>query len=272
MHVAFPELTRTQRGPLLMRSATLDDAAFVFVETPDTGTPGTSLEEFCDQPHWAVVLRGPLTLELGRERIELLPGSAFHVPAGRPAHRIFADRRILIAGFVPLRREPDGETAGHHTTSDRPGVDLGLLTANGLATEDQGRVSVVAPATRSREPLADGEIAADSVLMGRWIFTAARFQRNTGYTRSWCDLPHYGLVLDGAIALEGEDEVEVAERGDVYACAAGPPGHRIEVTDTASIVDFTPLDTTLEARRVSDWRPRIAEPRTRARPIGQPAG
>ena len=101
------------------------------------------------------------------------------------------------------------------------------------------------------------------------VLTEARFGPTSGYTAGWCDAPHWGLVTDGSIALEFEDSVEILGTGDVYHCPPGPPGHRVEAADPATILDLTPLALLESGRRISPWRrpiPQEAE-RLEADPI-----
>jgi hypothetical protein len=54
-----------------------------------------------------------------------------------------------------------------------------------------------------------------------------------------------------------EDEVEIIGAGEAFYCPAGPPGHRIEVTDAATVMDLTPIEAMIRPGRVADWRPRL---------------
>ncbi|HVQ22542.1 MAG TPA: hypothetical protein VMT36_04665 [Candidatus Saccharimonadia bacterium] len=107
-------------------------------------------------------------------------------------------------------------------------------------------------------PLRRGQIEAESSLMGEWVLCAARFGGVSGYTTSWCDQPHWGIVIQGTIAIESESEVEIVGAGEAYYCPPGPPGHRIEVTDAATVMDYTPLDAMIRPGRVAEWRPRLS--------------
>ena len=88
--------------------------------------------------------------------------------------------------------------------------------------------------------------------MSRFVLTQARFGPGSGYTSEWCDAPHWGLVTAGRIAIEWEDDLEIVAAGDVYHCEGGPPGHRLEAADPASIVDLTPTDRL--GGRLAAWR------------------
>jgi hypothetical protein len=119
-------------------------------------------------------------------------------------------------------------------------------------------VAVTVAMTSEVVPLRRGQIEAESSLMGDWLLCATRFGGVSGYTTSWCDQPHWGMVIRGTIAIEWESEMEIVSAGDAYYCPPGPPGHRIEVTDAATIMDFTPVEAMIRTGRVAGWRPRIS--------------
>ncbi|MDQ2966114.1 MAG: cupin domain-containing protein [Chloroflexota bacterium] len=108
-----------------------------------------------------------------------------------------------------------------------------------------------------------GEIVASAVAMGDRILTRARFGPRSGYTSAFCDLPHWGLVTAGSLAIEWEDDVEVVTAGDVFRCASGPPGHRFIAADPAAMIDFTPAAAIVPGIRVPGWRqlPSVSERR-----------
>ena len=86
--------------------------------------------------------------------------------------------------------------------------------------------------------------------MGDWLFTRSAFGALSGFAEGWCDLPHWGLVIEGDLVLHWENgEIELLGRGDAFHCPAGPPGHRIEVADVAAIVDYTPIAAIDEPER-----------------------
>jgi hypothetical protein len=91
------------------------------------------------------------------------------------------------------------------------------------------------------------------------MLTRTRLGRRAGYTSQPCDQPHWGVVIHGSIAIEWEDDVEVVGAGDVFHCPAGPPGHRLEAAEAATIVDFTPVEATRNGGRVAAWRAEAAE-------------
>ena len=66
------------------------------------------------------------------------------------------------------------------------------------------------------------------------------------------------MVTGGALAIEWEDDIEVLSTGDVYFCRPGPPGHRMEAADGATVIDFTPVDMLTDDIRTVSWRHDIA--------------
>ena len=90
--------------------------------------------------------------------------------------------------------------------------------------------------------------------MGPWVFARNTFGPLSGYTTGWCDLPHWGMVLSGDLALTFEDGVELLTAGDIYYCPPGPPGHQFQVADAATTFDYTPLDDLLGPARKAEWR------------------
>jgi mannose-6-phosphate isomerase-like protein (cupin superfamily) len=226
VHITPSELRAVARGDLILRSARLGPVAAVLAELPASGSAGTRVEKPCDRAHWAIVLRGDLRLERGGERWDLNTGQAFYVPSGKPRHRFFASRRVMIAGFVPLAEVP-GEAGG----------------AVRLAKGPNGGDAAV------------GEIEAEAFGAGPWVMTRSIFGATSGYGASWCDLPHWGIVVSGGGVIEYEDDVEVIAAGDLYYCPPGPPAHKLEVADGAVFVDFTPREAVRATSRVGEWRP-----------------
>ncbi|CAN5456821.1 hypothetical protein BH20CHL6_BH20CHL6_09100 [soil metagenome] len=272
MHVSPGELRLVQRDRLQMRFALLGDVACVLTELPSDGSAGTTLEELCEEAHWTVVLRGAVELHHGRHRESIPAGGAFYVPQGAPAHWLRTGRRTVLAGFVPL----GGQS-----------VDAGGRLADGLMprlaiAERRHRTRVPSPVVvrtgGTTASVQQGRVDVDVALMGPWVYARATFGPTTGFIHSWCDLPHWGMVISGAMAIEWEDDVEVMGVGDVYWCPAGPPGHRFEVADAATTIDFTPRSAMRRDVRMVDWRPRLEIFRTRARmqreqrPAGSRAG
>ncbi len=225
---------------------------YIVAELGQAGSAGTSLEEPCTNPHWGLILSGEMDVERdGSSPVRLQAGHAFHVPAGEPAHRFRAPGRLAVVGFVPLTGPAIDDQqileAGFEMI-DEPGASPNLTASVGVSVAMASEVV----------PLRRGQIEAESSLMGEWVLCATRFGGVSGYTTSWCDLPHWGIVIRGAIAIEWEAETEIVSAGEAFYCPAGPPGHRIEVTDAATIMDFTPLQAMVRPGRMADWRPRLS--------------
>ena len=251
MHVTPTELRVVQRGDLLLRFALLDSAAYVLAELPAGGTSGTALELPCREQHWGVVLRGQVELCYGADQRHVLAaGTAFHVPAGE-THYFVAERRAVLAGFVPLDDEGPGaiERAVYSPAGAPPSRDEDGYAALG---------PVIVTKASQPKSVESGAILTEFATMGRWIFCRSTFGQTSGFGSSWCDLPHWGIVVSGSVAIEYENDVEVLSTGDVYLCPSGPPGHKFEVADAATIVDFTPRAAYGEVQRVVDWRPKPA--------------
>lgn len=245
MHVPPSDFRAVRRDGVALQYALLGDVGFATASFPPSGSRETFAERLCESPHWGLTAAGDVELELAGERHRLAPGTAFHVPAGQP-HRFLIAGEARLAGFEPLR----------------PGVGTpAALAAAGFepvrrSADVTGIVSLVSPRPE-RQP-GEGEILAESRRMGEWLFTRARFGRRAGYTSTLCDLPHWGLVLAGSLAVETEDGVEVLGAGDVFRCEAGPPGHRLQAAEPAVILDYTPVEAierpAPHAARVVDWR------------------
>ncbi|MDQ3870357.1 MAG: hypothetical protein M3301_01930, partial [Chloroflexota bacterium] len=199
MRVTPSELRAVHRRELTLRSARLGPVAAILAEAPSTGSRQTSLEEPCERPHWAIVLRGELELRRGRGRWQLLPGDVFHVPAGAPQHRFFAARLTVLAGFVPL---PEGEDSSEMETDvaatnlagvvslpagrpplARPNGEGGTLRPTPLpgsvgtpTQRPDGHGGAVVVARRlDAAPVAAGEVEAEAVAMGPWVMARACF-------------------------------------------------------------------------------------------------
>ena len=231
MRVSPRELKAVRAGGLVSRYAVLGDAVFVVVDLPDAGTTGTPVEEPCRLEHWGLVLQGELTL-IGRRSHTFGPGAAFYVAPG-PVHRFHADARAVIAGFAPVT-EPIDESPE-------------TLAARGVEILDRvgpppPRPSSMRVAGRRSRIVASGQIETETAIMGSWLFRRSTFGPQSGYADAWCDLPHWGFVLDGGLVLHWENlDLELLGPGDVYQCPGGPPGHRMEVADGALVVDYTPM-------------------------------
>jgi mannose-6-phosphate isomerase-like protein (cupin superfamily) len=251
MHVTAGQLRTVRRDRLILRFGQLGPVAFIVGEIPDSGTAGTTLENSCVEPHWSIVLSG--TLEVVRSDgpiARVAAGQAFFVPAGQPPHSFRAERRVSAAGFVPLA--PGG-------------IDDEAVRKAGFEEVAESGWRPVLPAAREVTvaagsavvPIGRGAILADAALMGPWLYCQATFGGESGYTSRWCDLPHWGMVIAGTMAIEWENGIEIIGAGDAFYCPAGPPGHRFQVTDSATIIDFTPVDGLRAGGRVAEWRPTL---------------
>ncbi len=261
MRVSPRELKAVRASGLMTRYAVLGEAVFVIVDLPDEGTAGTPVEDPCELEHWGLVLQGELVLE-GATTQTFGPASAFYVRPGAPAHRFHSDRRAVIAGFAPTTEPLD----------DSPEA----LRARGIEVVRWVPAPVLPPpmmhvrGTRVRSASV-GQIETQAAEMGAWLFTRTSFGALSGYTDGWCDLPHWGLVLDGDLVLRWESgELELLGAGDAFHCPAGPPGHRIEVADAATIVDYTPIEAVDDGERRR--APRTIATRTRGRRSRRRAG
>lgn len=244
MHVAPADFRSVRTGRLVLRFALLGDTAYVLAELPRTGSTGTSLEEPCVRPHWAFVVDGSIDVEAGGARYRVDAGTAFHVPSGLE-HRLFATGPARLAGFEPV--DPGREISDDRLRADGFEILPWPAASPALVVPPAGVESARVPET--------GEIAASGVTMGDRILTRARFGPRSGYTSGFCDLPHWGLVTSGSLAIEWEDDVEVVTAGDVFYCAAGPPGHRFLAADPAAMIDFSPAAAASTAVRLQGWRP-----------------
>jgi hypothetical protein len=243
MHVAPADFRSVRSRGVTLRFAILGDIAYILAELPG-GSAGTALEEACERPHWALVVRGSIEVEVDGHRHQIPAGSAFHLASGRP-HRIFAAGPVRLAGFEQI--DPGRDVSDERLRAD------GFEILNVAPATLTGGPAPELPGREGRGPRA-GRVIAESHRMGELVFTRATFGPRSGYTTAWCDLPHWGLVTDRAIAIEWEDAVEVLTAGDIFYCPAGPPGHRIEAADGATIVDFTPLDRLEAGGRIAGWR------------------
>ena len=253
MRVSPRELTAVRAGGLVARYAVLREAVFVIADLPDSGTSGTSLEEPCLLEHWGLVLQGELRFE-GRSQRTYGPGTAFYVRPGRPAHRFRATERVVVAGFAPVSKPIDDSPEGWQAR----GIEIVRRVPAPAAPPAAVKVS----GARTRKATA-GQVETESAEMGDWLFTKTSFGPLSGYADGWCDLPHWGLVLDGDLVLRWEDgALELLGPGDAYHTPAGPPGHRLEVADVASVVDYTPISAVQDTaqrqapRLVAAWAAR----------------
>ena len=79
-----------------------------------------------------------------------------------------------------------------------------------------------------------------------------RMGERSGYTSTWCDAPHWGIVTEGRLAIAWEDDIEILSKGDIFHCPAGPPGHRMEAADPATFIDLTPISALESDGRLAD--------------------
>ena len=241
MHVTPGELRIVRQGAIVVRFALLDSMAYVLAEIPATGSKGSSLDQPCRKPHWGFVLEGDLTFESDGQRRAIEPGSAFHVPGGDPPHHFRADGAARVAGFEPIDPVVDASDSA--------------LAAQGFEVLGPGALGAISSISTTFAPLPDRkQIDVQAWAMSSLVLTQARFGPASGYTTDWCDAPHWGLVTAGRLAIEWEDDIEILGAGDVYHCPGGPPGHRLEAADPASILDLTPVDALAAERRVARWR------------------
>jgi mannose-6-phosphate isomerase-like protein (cupin superfamily) len=253
MHVTTSELRSVRRGELLLGYAFLGGVVCAVAELGRHGTRDEP-HEHCVQEHWGIVLRGTVVIERGSQRDVLGEGSAFYVPPGEPEHRFTAEGPALVAGFAPLPGDRATDEASVNEQVREAGFEALRRTPRSLAGLPEQPVRVVGLRPVS---VRHSRIEAEAVRMGRWVYCMAHMGPTSGYAAAWCDAPHWGMVLSGGIAIEWEDDIEVLGPGDLYYCPPGPPGHRIEAADAATILDFTPLDSLRRgAMRVSEWRPR----------------
>ncbi len=257
MRVAPRDLKAVRQGGILARYAVLGSVAFVQAEIGPEGSAGTSLEAPCEVEHWGFVISGRLRFEAGELTRTFAAGTAFHIPAGAPAHRFISAGAASVAGFAPLTEpiddSPEAFAAHGVETILEPPV-LELLPAS-------LRLPRTAGVRRTREAGIEAEIAP----MGSWTCMRVTYAALSGFTTGWCDLPHWGLVLSGEIVHESEGGVELLTAGDIYWVPPGPPGHRFEVADAATVLDYTPTAALLGPGRRPPYRAAAA-------PLEQAAG
>ena len=243
MHVSPPEFRAVRRDGVLLQYAVLGPVMYALADFPDGGSRGTFAEAWCETPHWALTARGDLEIDLDGERVAVAPGTAIHVPAG-VRHRFLVAGRARLSGFEPLRKAP--------AEVDEALRAAGFETVTGVPPASALAVSLHRP---TPEPApARGEVLASTRQMGDLLVTRVRLGRLAGYTSERCDVEHWGLVLSGAMAIESEDDVEIVSAGDVFYCPPGPPGHRMQAAEPATVVDFTPVESLRTAPRVVEWR------------------
>ena len=248
MHISPADFRAVRRGAVLVEFATAADIAYVIAEFPSTGSAGTFVEDPCERPHWGFTVAGDVQVEVAGAVQALPAGTAFHLPAGL-SHRFRIPGAARLAGFERL--EPGAPT------SDDELREAGWEPVRAGIGRRNEHLSVARP-----EPLlapATGEIVATARRMGDLLFMRTQMGRRAGYTAGRCDLPHWGLVTSGSLAIEWEDDVEVLTAGDAFWCPAGPPGHRLQAAEPAVVVDFTPADAFRATERVPEWRASAAD-------------
>lgn len=242
MRISPDDLHAVTRAGALTRYALLGPAAFVLMEFPATGTEGTGLDQPCLIDHHGIVTKGTFNVHgMDGTVTSFHPGDAFYVPPGPPAHSFSCSPGCVVGGFAPVTEPPD--------------TSSGALEAQGFEVVSAARpplpppttvklAGAVVPFTRS------GAVAVEGSPMGDWLFMRARFGPRSGYTGGLCELTHWGIVLDGEIAIEYDAEVELASRGDVFLA---DPGHRFTSPDGATVIDYTPI-AELGTDRIASWR------------------
>jgi quercetin dioxygenase-like cupin family protein len=244
MRVSPRDLRGIRAEGLLTRFVVLGPVAFVSVEIPPEGSAGTGLDRHAETEAWGLTLRGTTTLHTPDGATEFPMGSAFHVPLG-VEHWWSAGPRAILAGFAPMPADTDLSEAALRERGYEP------IQRIAPPPPMPSRISPVGPSATLRPR---GSIEVEIAEMGRWVFSRATFGALSGYTTGWCDLPHWGIVLAGDLALRFENEVELLSAGDVYYCPAGPPGHQFQVPDSATTIDYTPYADLIEPGRKASWR------------------
>jgi mannose-6-phosphate isomerase-like protein (cupin superfamily) len=260
VHVTAGQLRTVRRDGLILRFAQLGPVAFVVGEIPESGTAGTTLEALCVEPHWSIVLNGALdVIRPDGPSARVSSGQAFYVPAGGLGHSFRAERRVSAAGFAPLPGDQIDDEAVR-----RAGFEEDVPPPSAWRPALPGVHEVTVAPGSAMVPIRRGAIEAAAALMGPWVYCQATFGGESGYASRWCDLPHWGMVLAGTMGIEWEDDIEIVGAGDAFYCPPGPAGHRFQVTDSATIIDFTPLDALAAGGRMAEWRPTISLAPTRA--------
>ena len=224
MRISPTELQAVRRAGMLTRFGLLGPVAFIMVELSESGTVGTGLDEACLTDHHGLVTRGWFAVHHADGRSETFKaGDAFYVPEGPPPHTFSGSPGCHVQGFAVVPADTDTSTEG--------------LRALGFETADTPDPVGPPPTTVTLRGSVDpfhrtGAIEVEGSRMGPWLFMRARFGPRGGYTSGWCDLTHWGLVLEGEVAIQRSDSTELAGRGDVYHVE---PGHRFTSPDGATI-------------------------------------
>lgn len=243
MRVSPRELQAVRRAGMVTRYAMLGPVAYVLADLPPQGTAGTGLDEPCLIDHHGMVLRGTFRAHHEDGRTEAFEaGTVFYVPAGPPSHHFSWTTGSVVGGFAPVAPETDVRAAA----LEAQGFEI--LRSVGTPPRPPASVTLagaVAPFRRA------GSIDVEGSVMGRWLFMRSIFGAQTGMSAGWCDLPHWGVVIAGEVAIHGRDSVELASEGDAFITE---PGHRFEVPDGATVLDYTPLDALEGSARIASWR------------------
>lgn len=242
MRISLTGLQAVRRAGMLTRYAVMGPVVLVLADLPADGTDGTGLEERCVTDHHGLVSRGTLTVRFEDGRSEAFEtGTAFYVPPGPVGHRFESSPDCVVVGFAPVTPELD----------TRPET----LRSRGFTVIAQAPPPVALPSNVRLPQAVDsfrrrGSIEVDGGLMGNWIFMRSIFGPRSGYTGGWCDLPHWGLVLEGEIAIAYEEDVELISAGDAFYAG---PGHRFQAPEGATVIDYTPIEASIGARAAA-WR------------------
>lgn len=243
MRVSPRQLQGVRRAGMLTRYALLGPVAYVLADLPAENATGTGLEDPCIIDHHGIVLRGTFRTHHEDGRTEIFEaGTVFYVPPGPPSHSFSWSSGAVVGGFAPIAPDVDVrrsalEAQGFEVV-DRPAKPPAPPRSVTLAGS-------VAPYRRA------GSIEVESSVMGRWLFTRATFGAQTGLGSGRCDLRHWGLVLEGEVAIHTGDAIELASAGDAFMVE---PGHRFEVPDGATVIDYTPIDMLTSGVRMASWR------------------
>ena len=252
MHVAPIDLRAVRQGGISIRFAMLGAMAYVLAEIPDTGSDGTSLEQPCVRPHWGMVIEGELTFVTARRRLAIPAGRVFHVPAGGPEHHFVTSGAAVVAGFQPIETDID--------------VSEQSLAEQGFEVISDSRAVPIVPPV-ARRGIGASQVGGESWRMPPYAMFRVTMGERSGYTSGWCDAPHWGIVTEGRLAIEWEDDVEILSKGDIFHCPAGPPGHRMEAADPATFIDLTPISALEADGRMAEWRRTFTIEATRTRGI-----
>ena len=242
MRISPADLQAVRRAGMLTRYSMLGPAAFVIVELPASGTAGTGLDEPCLTDHHGIVTKGDFTVHhADGTSMTFEAGDAFYVPVGPPTHTFSSAPGSVIAGFADTSQPVDTSEEALRAQGYRPVASPGVPQLPPPTVTLAGSVE---PFQRT------GAIDVEGSRMGAWLFMRSRFGPRSGYTGGICDLPHWGVVLDGEIAIAYDRETELASRGDVFYA---PPGHRFSSPDGATVIDYTPI-ADVGATRIAAWR------------------